>query len=249
MEQEIPYRVGDTAGGLEGDAYAQEKCRLDLYYPEDAAEPFPTLVWFHAGGLRMGNKYVPGELRNKGWAIAGVGYRLVPNVDGRACIDDAAAAVAWVMANIEKFGGDPDRIVVGGSSAGGYLAALVGLDRSRLEAYGQDADRLIGIASLSGHAVVHEAIRTAEGIDRAVPTVDADAPIYHVRADAPPVLLTSGDRELELLGRYEEQAFFMRMLKVAGAEDVTLHELQGYGHTGELERAALPLLGGWLEGL
>jgi hypothetical protein len=51
-----------------------------------------------------------------------------------------------------------------------------------------------------------------------------------VRKDAPPILLITGDREKELLGRYEENAYLFRMLKVAGHEEVTLFEIDGYGH-------------------
>jgi hypothetical protein len=63
------------------------------------------------------------------------------------------------------------------------------------------------------------------------------APLYHVRRDAPPVLLITGDRERELLGRYEETAYFWRMLKVAGHTDVQLIELKGYDHGGMAEPA------------
>ena len=58
----------------------------------------------------------------------------------------------------------------------------------------------------------------------------AYAPLTFVRPDAPPIVIISGDREMELLGRYEEQAYFWRMLKLAGHKDVTLYEMQGYDH-------------------
>ena len=57
-----------------------------------------------------------------------------------------------------------------------------------------------------------------------------DAPLTYIRPDAPPIVIISGDRELELFGRYEEQAYFWRMLKLAGHKDVTLYEMQGYDH-------------------
>jgi hypothetical protein len=79
------------------------------------------------------------------------------------------------------------------------------------------------------------------GMPDTQPLVDAFAPLYHVRAEAPPLLLITGDRELEMLGRYEENAYLMRMLKVAGHQDVSLYELQGYGH-GMVEPALKPML-------
>ena len=84
-------------------------------------------------------------------------------------------------------------------------------------------------------------VRKEKGIPNTQPLVDSFAPLYHVRPDAPPILLITGDRELEMLGRYEENAYFMRMLKVVGHKDVTLYELQGYDH-GMVEPAIAPML-------
>ena len=66
------------------------------------------------------------------------------------------------------------------------------------------------------------------------------APLFHVRADAPPLLLITGDREKELLGRYEENAYMMRMMKVAGHKDTRIMELDGYDHG--MTFPAFPLL-------
>ena len=63
-----------------------------------------------------------------------------------------------------------------------------------------------------------------------MPIIDNLAPLYHVRNDAPPLLMITGDRELELLGRYEENAFMMRMMKIAGHQDTRIMELDGFGH-------------------
>ena len=68
------------------------------------------------------------------------------------------------------------------------------------------------------------------GISDKLPIIDKMAPLYHVRGDAAPILLLSGDREREMLGRYEENAYMYRMLKLVGHKDVTLYEFDGYGH-------------------
>ena len=70
----------------------------------------------------------------------------------------------------------------------------------------------------------------SRGINPVQPIVDSLAPLYHVRGDAAPILILSGDREMEMLGRYEENAYFWRMLRLAGDEDATIYELDGYGH-------------------
>ena len=78
------------------------------------------------------------------------------------------------------------------------------------------------------------------GIAPLKPVVDDLAPLYHVRADAPPILLLTGNRELELLGRFEENAYLMRMLKIAGHKEVEHMEFDGYGHG--ISIPAMPIL-------
>ena len=78
------------------DKYIDSQCTLDIYYPKDAKN-FATIIWFHGGGLTGGTKEIPNALLEKGFAIIGVGYRLSPKVKAAACIEDAAAAIAWAM--------------------------------------------------------------------------------------------------------------------------------------------------------
>ncbi len=226
--------------GTTATPYQQERCRLDVYCPSNKPG-YATVVWFHGGGLTGGNRYIPGGLKNQGIAVVAVNYRLYPKVACKVCVQDAAAAVAWTFKNIEKYGGDPAKIFVSGHSAGGYLTSMVGMDKHWLAECGADADQLAGLIPLSGHTITHMTVRKEMGIPDTQPQVDAFAPLYHVRADAPPILLVTGDREMELLGRYEENAYFMRMLKVVGHKDVTLYELQGYGH-GMVDPAISPML-------
>lgn len=213
----------------EGDVYMRERCVLDVYYPE-GMEGYPTVVWFHGGGLTGGEKHIPAELKEKGVAVVAVNYRLDPKVQHPAYIQDAAAAVAWVFDHIADYGGDKNKIFATGHSAGGYLVALIGLDKSWLQEHGIDANRLAGIIDFSGHAVTHMTIRAERGIKDFQPVVDTYAPLYHVRKDAPPLVLVSGDRELEILGRYEENAYLYRMMKVAGHAETFLYELDGFDH-------------------
>ncbi|MCB1071278.1 MAG: alpha/beta hydrolase [Kiritimatiellae bacterium] len=225
LESNIPY-VQSRA-----DAQRENDCRLDVVAP-DAGNHVPTVIWFHGGGLNSGERYVPGELMDLGFAIVPVSYRLSPRVQAPAYIEDAAAAVAWVFSNLDRWGGDRKRVVVAGASAGGYLAGMVVLDKRWLGHYQIDANAVAGLVSLSGQAITHFTVREERGMPGHQAVVDDLAPLYHVRPDAPPILLVTGDRDLELLGRYEENAYFLRMLQVAGHRDHALHELKGRDHAG-----------------
>lgn len=235
--RDIAYRASDT-GTQDGKRPEFSRCRLDLVHPADgAAAGFATVVWFHGGGLTGGTRTIPKTLRERGFAVAGAGYRLVPEVEARECIADAAAATAWVLRHIARYGGDPARVYVGGHSAGGYLASMIAIDARWLAAEGIDANLLAGAIPCSGQAITHFTIRKARGIPDTRPVIDEFAPLFHVRKDAPPFLVITGDRDLEMLGRYEENAYFVRMLKVAGHPRVEFVEIEGQDHDGMVRQA------------
>jgi acetyl esterase/lipase len=224
----ISYRLAEEAAN---DEYIAERCKLDIYFP-DGINNFATIVWFHGGGINSGNKHIPEKLKEKGIAVVTVNYRLSPKVKNPTYIEDAAAAVAWTFKNIEKYGGDVSKIVVSGHSAGGYLASMVGLDKKWLAEFGIDANKIAMLIPFSGHTITHFTIREERGIEGTQPVVDEFAPLFHVRKDAPPLVLITGDRELEILGRYEENAYLWRMMKVAGHTKTKLYELDGFDHGG-----------------
>lgn len=232
----IPYY---TESQSQTDAYQKERCVVDIYYPKNA-KSFATVVWFHGGGLEGGSKELPAELKNQGLCVVGVNYRLSPKAKSPAYIEDAAAAVAWTFRNIASYGGDPGLIFLSGHSAGGYLISMVGLDKRWLSVYGIDANQIAGLIPFSGQMITHFTIRKERGIADTTPLVDDLAPLYHVRSDAPPLLLLTGDREMEMLGRYEENAYLYRMMKIVGHKQTILYEFQGYGH--DMRLPAFPLL-------
>jgi acetyl esterase/lipase len=221
--------AADLSYRTSGEQYAMERCLLDVYYPENATG-LPVVVWFHGGGLTGGSKFIPEQLKNSGLVVVAVNYRLLPRAAISDCIDDAAAAVAWTFREAERFGGDKRKIFVSGHSAGGYLANMIGLDKKWLAGYGVDADSIAALVPFSGQVISHYAYRELKGMEPTQPGIDEFAPLFHVRADAPPVIIVSGDREMELYGRYEETAYFWRMLKVVGHKETYLYELDGYDH-------------------
>lgn len=222
-------RVNDIPYTKVEDSYAKERCKLDVYYPT-AIKDVPVVVWFHGGGIEAGNKHIDHELLDAGYCVIAVNYRLLPKATIDEVLDDAAAAVAWAFMNAEKYNGSRQKIFVAGHSAGGYMLDMIGLDKHYLQKYGIDADSIAGLFPFSGQVVTHYNIRKQQGIGPLQPTIDNYAPLTFVRKDAAPIVIISGDRELELYGRYEEQAYFWRMLKLVGHPDVTLYEMQGYDH-------------------
>ena len=230
-EQNIAYEVLNNEAD---DKYIKDRCKLDIYYPAKIKN-FSTLVWFHGGGLRAGNKTIPSQLMEKGFAVIAVNYRLFPRVQCPVYIQDAAAAVAWTFKNIENYGGSKNKIFVSGHSAGGYLTSMVGLDKSYLQAHGIDANKIAGLIPLSGHTITHFTPREEKGIPEHQPIIDSFAPLFHVRADAPSLVLITGDKELELLGRYEENAYLARMMQIAKHQKTKIYELQGFNHGGMLD--------------
>ena len=233
--KDIQYRTSETAA-----ASTNERCRLDLYYPA-STNGYATVVWFHGGGLTGGNRSVPKALQDRGIAVAAASYRLSPQVKAPVYIEDAAAAVAWTFRHIADYGGSTNRIFVSGHSAAGYLTAMIGLDKRWLSAHGIDANRIAGLVPMSPQAITHFTIRAERGISDKQPLLDEYAPLFHVRKDAPPMLLLTGDREKELLGRYEENAYFWRMMKVVGHQSTELRELPGFDH-GKMAEPGFPLL-------
>jgi acetyl esterase/lipase len=220
--------------------YMRERCRLDVYYPIDLKD-FATVIWFHGGGLTGGERFIPEALQRKGICVVAPSYRLSPQVKAPAYIEDAAAAVAWTFRNIATYGGSTNRIFVSGHSAGGYLAMMIGLDKRWLAAEGLDAGQIRGLIPFSGQCITHFTVRAERGIPDKQPIIDELAPLYYVRSNAPPLLLITGGRSLELLGRYEENAYMWRMMKLAGRPDTELYELQGFDHGG-MPEPAYPLL-------
>lgn len=112
--------------------------RLDLYAPTNKVyDKTPLIVYFHGGAWFLGDKKTDikglsglfNTLRERGYAVASVDYRLLSqNAPFPACIEDCTDAIRYLVSNSDKYALDPDRIATMGSSAGGHLALLAGLD-------------------------------------------------------------------------------------------------------------------------
>lgn len=218
---DLPYRPADGSPSV-------GRCLADLYLP-DAAEA-DCLVWFYGGGLTEGSKGGPGApiLVPPGWSLVCPDYRLLSHAPFPACIEDAAASLAWAAGAVEAHGVRCRRLFVGGISAGAYLAAMVTLDRSWLAAYGATPDRLAGCFPLSGQMSSHFAYRATIGHRPDQPLIDRHAPLWHVRGDAPPLLLVVGDSDMPC--RLEENRYLIAALREVGHRQHSCHVIAGRDH-------------------
>jgi arylformamidase len=141
---------------------------LDIYRPRMQSEkPMPVVFWIHGGGWQAGDKsdvgMKPAVVTARGMIFVSTNYRLLPDVTMEELTDDVAAALGWVHNKIADFGGDPNRIIVGGHSAGAQLAALLCTDSRYAEKYGVSLQALIGCIPVDGDTYdIPKIIMTAE---------------------------------------------------------------------------------------
>ena len=192
-----------------------------------------------------GEKHFPKEFLEQGYAVIAVNYRLSPRAQNPAYTEDAAEAVAWTFENIEEFGGDKDKIYIAGHSAGGYLCLMLNLDKSYLAKWNIDANSLAGAFPISGQTTTHYTIRKERGLPSDTPIIDKYAPSNNVRKDASPMILITGDKELEMLARYEENAHLYALLKALG-QKTTLYQMEGFDH-GTVAAPACTLINSYMK--
>lgn len=141
---------------------------LDIYTPEKATDKsLPVMFWIHGGGWQAGDKsdvaLKPQVLTERGFVFVSTNYRLLPDVEMDVLIRDVATSLGWVHKNIARYGGDPNRIFVGGHSAGAQLAALICIDDRYLKEQGVSFDVLKGCVPVDGDTYdIPKIIMTAE---------------------------------------------------------------------------------------
>lgn len=201
--------VGDTA------------LLLDLYLPEGT--PAGLIVWVHGGAWRGGSRSSVDlkGLTARGWAIASVDYRLSPVARFPAQAHDIKAAIRYLRAHAKEHGYPADRIAIAGSSAGGHLAALVGVTNGHTELEGRvgtnpgessDVQALVILYGASNLTTILQQ-STPHGLNMRVPALELllggqpeavpalarlASPVFHVDASDPPLLLEHGDQDPQM---------------------------------------------------
>ena len=174
---------------------------LDVYAPHGATGRAPVVVFFYGGGWETGRRqdyaFVGAALASRGYVTVIPDYRLHPEVDWTGLLQDSALAVRWARDHAAQYGGDPDRLVLMGHSAGAYNAAMLALDARWLGAVGmdphQDVRAMVGLAGPYDFLPVRtEVLKAVFGPEAQRPDTQ---PINHVAAPVPPLFLATDDRD------------------------------------------------------
>ncbi len=230
---------------------------LDLFVPEGASGPRPVIVWVHGGGWAAGDKAGCPPLRQgfaqEGYAIASVNYRLSQHAVFPAQLEDCKAAIRWLRANAKKYGLNPDRIGVWGSSAGGHLVAMLGVtgdvktfdvgaqleQSSAVQAvmndYGPTDFTQMDAHRIPSATAVHSTPTSPEsrliGVSIADPAnkakVERANPITYVNRGDAPFLINHGDQDP--LVPHHQSELLVAALQSAGVP-VRLNTVKGGGH-------------------
>lgn len=216
--------------------------RLDVYRPASSARDLPIIVFFYGGswnsGTKAGYAWVARALAARGFVVAVPDYRLVPQVRFPAFIQDGAASVRLVASMAESLGGDADRIILAGHSAGAFNAAMLAYDDRFL---GADRRRVRGFVGLAGpyDFLPFDGPVTRMAFGNA-PDPAETQPITFVDRGDPPAFIASATEDRTVHKRNSDS--LAAKLRAAGVLVERKH-YAGIGHVGILTAIARPWRG------
>lgn len=187
--------------------------KLDIHHLKGTSEN-PVVVFIHGGGWARRDKdqsrFVAPALLKEGYTVVSINYRLTGSLDESAekiphpaQIEDCAAALKWVTENIQQYGGDPDRIVLLGHSAGAHLTALLVTNTKWQQEAQIDFSKVKGWIGLSGiydlnldDNYEHEWMPLfIEGLIEEEEKLLEASPIEYVKGTEPPSILIHGKND------------------------------------------------------
>jgi acetyl esterase/lipase len=205
-----------------------QRNKLDVYSTAQKSRKLkPVLVFFYGGGWANGERgeysYAARPFVENGYLVVVPDYRHVPEVLFPGFLEDSAAAVKWVQANAEQYGGDPERVSVAGHSAGAYNALMLGLDPQWL---GDNPVR--SVISLAGPTDFYPftSKRAIDAMSKA-PDPLATQPISFVGKDAPPILLLHGTADTVVRVRNANSLYAKQ---TAAGGNIIQHQYAGASH-------------------
>ena len=212
-----------------------------MILPDGAPDDIPLLIWIHGGGWCGGEKRIYNDwerFSHRGYGVLSIAYRFTQEASFPAQLIDCKFAVRWARANAEKYGYNGETILVGGGSAGGHLASLMGLtnDNPRYDVgeYLEYSSRVQGVLDSYGPTDLRttqfppdmeENLLALHSNDPE--TIREASPLCHVRPSAPPFLILHGTAD-PIVPPCHSFRFF-KALRDVGA-DVTYLEIPGGNH-------------------
>jgi len=204
VEKDVVYRV-----------FQDTSLTMDLYFPEQRGTQSPLIIYIHGGGWYSGDKATGIGLNNmpelvrRGYVVASINYRLAPRYMFPAQIEDVEYAVDFLRSNASTYRIDPAHIGVMGESAGGHLAALLGLsdERQWLDgAHGgvSQSPRVQAVVDMFGPSdlkltfeqhwsmLIEHVFNTS---DPESELIKRASPVTYVSRQAPPFLILHGDKD------------------------------------------------------
>jgi len=246
---------------------ASSSQKLDLYYPSAGSGPFPLVIFIHGGAFRFGDKAFPMDIQTfsillpTGIAVASINYRLSSEALFPAQIQDVRTATRFLRQNAARYNLDPNRFGVWGPSAGGNLAALLGLTGNQ-KVFEEDLsednpvscqvsavvdwfgptdflkmDRLLAQGGCTGTPQLHDPADSPESlllggpIQEKVELAKAANPITYVNLNSPPFLIAHGIADC-LVPYQGSQELYEALLPLVGPGNVEVVLLEGAGHGG-----------------
>lgn len=207
---------------------------LDLYVP-NTANPAPLIVWIHGGGWKIGSKgfrLLIRDLTRHGFAVASIDYRLSARAKWPAQHLDCLEAIEWLRKHGAEYHTDPSRMALSGDSAGGHLAALIGLEqgepriRAVLAIY--PPTDLVALGEIFRDNPRNLIVQLFGDSFENTKTVAADAsPVNHVAANAPPFLFIHGDKDDTV--PLDQSLVLAKLLREKGVESRII-VMKGRGH-------------------
>jgi acetyl esterase/lipase len=178
---------------------------LDIYTPKNAKNR-DVIVFFYGGRWTDGTKeeyrFAGSALAEQGFVVVIPDYRKYPTVKFPSFVEDSAQAIAWTSDNIEKYGGNPERINLSGHSSGAHLAALVTTNPAYLKKFGKDRDKVVksfvGLAGPYDFTPEEKDLIDMFGPPEKYPLM---RPVTFADARTPPLLLLHGADD-KIVGRF-----------------------------------------------
>ncbi len=208
----------------------------DIVSPDSNPMQNPLLIWIHGGAWRSGEKRIFNSFERflrRGFAVLSISYRFVHEASFPAQIIDCKRAIRWARAHAEKYGYNADKIIVGGASAGGHLASLLGTT---------NADKSYDVGEYLEYSSTVQAVVDEYGpVDLTgddMPGLSASmgdtaearrqaSPMHRITGNEPPFLILHGTSDSTV--PYSQSVRFYEALKSAGV-DAKFHTVQGGAH-------------------